>query len=88
MACGVQIRARLVDRSVDDEACTIHHCIGAPDPIAFAVDVHHVRNCQYTEVDSIWVYPKGLGLDGIWENVSNFLDLLSCCSSISLHPVD
>lgn len=55
-----------MDRPVDDEACAIHHCVGASDPIAFAVDVYHVRNCEHTKVNSIRVDPKGFWLDGIW----------------------
>lgn len=76
MARCVQVWACLVDRSVDDEASAIHHCVGASDPIPFTIDVYHVRDCEYTKVHSIRIDPEGFGLDGIWGNISNCLIML------------
>lgn len=42
MASSVDIRASLVQRSVDDEASRINRLVRTTDTIALLIDVHHI----------------------------------------------
>lgn len=42
MASSVDIRASLVQRSVDDEASRIDRLVRTADTIALLIDVHHI----------------------------------------------
>lgn len=60
MASSIDIRASLVQRSVDDEASRIDRLVRPVDTFSFVIDVHHVGDLEQAKVHAIRVDPKGI----------------------------
>ena len=68
MACGVQVRPRLVDLAVDCEGWAIDGRLCAFRLyFALLIDEDEITDADLREVGAEWIYPKVLGIEGIAE---------------------
>lgn len=69
VARGVDVRARLVDLAVNDEAGGVDVSMTAADSIALFVNPHHVRHLEHAEVYAIRIDPERVWFHGVCVDV-------------------